>query len=310
MTVIGTLDLVAFSGVACALYGVITGRKEALCRDARQILVIFLVCLAFHYFSNAIEWLEISPGLDIYEDYLEILEPFLFMVFLYVILQNHTQAHLKSLASELSLAEERERRRIAAGIHDDMCQKLALIKFDLQSMQHAISEPRAIETTERVCQQLNQVIDDAHALTFDLANPVLYEVGLEAAIESWMARHLDHHPTLTWRFESRVAGWKPSEAVRVFLFRSVRELVLNVIKHARATEVKVIMDHPRAGWVRILVQDNGVGMDTNDLNVSHQGGFGLFHVKERLEYLGGRLEVDSAPNWGTYVRLIVPMSGH
>jgi len=104
-------------------------------------------------------------------------------------LREHEE-QLKSLASELSLAEERERRRIAAGIHDDIAQRLALAKLELQSMQSTISDSTIISSLKNQCGTIDRIMEDARSLTFELSNPLLYEIGLETAIESFLSEQI------------------------------------------------------------------------------------------------------------------------
>lgn len=215
------------------------------------------------------------------------------------------QRRLKSLASELSLVEERERRRIAVGVHDDICQKLALAKLELQSLQHSLEDTTAIKVLERVCGITDLIISDAHSLTFELSNPVLYEIGLDAAIESWLGANVKDKQAIDCRFHSAVRGIKPPEDVRVFLFQSVRELVTNVLKHANAStlDISIGRDNDK---LSISVKDNGDGFDRTKVETKETGGFGLFSVEERLAYLGGSLDVESRPGQGTTIVLRVP----
>ncbi|MFC1763556.1 PAS domain-containing protein [Planctomycetota bacterium] len=218
------------------------------------------------------------------------------------------QMRLKSLTSELSLAEERERRRVAEGVHDNICQRLALTKFELQSLQHTLADVGLIRQLERVCQSVDQIIEEAHTLTFELSNPVLYEVGLDAAVESWLGQNVQGKYGIEYEFTSQLCGFKPNEVVLVFLFQSIRELVTNVVKHAHAQNLKIDIVLSEQ-TIRVHVNDDGVGLDADALEFTDAGGFGLFSVRERLEYMGGSLEVEAKPNAGTRVTLVVPDAG-
>jgi two-component system sensor histidine kinase UhpB len=215
------------------------------------------------------------------------------------------QRRLKSLATELSLAEERERRRVAEGVHDNICQRLALAKLDLQSLQQTLENVGVIREIEKACHNLDRIMEDAHSLTFDLSNPVLYEVGLEAAVESWLARTVQGKYGLVYSFDAAMPGLQLDENVLIFLFQSIRELVTNVIKHAGAKRLKVVMATDGDG-IETCIEDDGIGFDAASKEISGAGGFGLFSVRERLEYLGGQLYIDSTPGQGTSVKLRVP----
>jgi signal transduction histidine kinase len=217
------------------------------------------------------------------------------------------QAQLKSLASELSLAEERERRRIAAGIHDDIAQKLAMAKFELQSLQASVTGTDVLGSLERQCQLMDQVVADARSLTFELSNPVLYQVGLEAAVESYLTERIEGQFGLKCKFKSEGPRSSLAEDIRVVLFQAVRGLLTNIMKHARASTVEVYVSSAE-DRLRIVVQDDGVGFDPAKIgpHLVGSGGFGLFNIKERLEYLGGNVKIESARKKGARVTMTVP----
>lgn len=219
------------------------------------------------------------------------------------------QHRLKLLATELSLAEQRERRRVAEGVHDNICQHLALAKLDVQSLQQSLSDVGVIRQLEHVCQALDRIIDEAHTLTFELSDPVLYQIGLDAAVEAWLSRNIQGKSGLTVKFEGHSAGIQLGDDVLVFLFQSIRELVTNVVKHAQAQHVTVALSLVEQG-IEVRVEDDGIGFDVDSGTTSGTGGFGLFSVRERLEYLGGQLIVSSVQGQGTCVKLLAPDSEH
>jgi PAS domain S-box-containing protein len=220
------------------------------------------------------------------------------------------QNKLRRLAAELTLAEERERRRIAVGVHDQIAQRLALAKLTLQSLGVSSSEARTSSTVEAVCKDIDRVIEDAHSLTFELSNPVLYEVGLEGAVESWLAREVRDRHGIEYTFKADERPVDLDKEKRVAVFHVVRELLTNVIKHAKARHVDVRVERI-AKTVRITVQDDGVGFRPSAVGPSgsKSGGFGLFNVREKLDYLGGSLKIESAPGEGTCIVIVVPL-GH
>jgi PAS domain S-box-containing protein len=218
------------------------------------------------------------------------------------------QAQLKSLASELSLAEERERRRIATGIHDNIAQKLAMAKFSLQTLQASIRDADVSMSLKKQCELMNQVVTDARSLTFELGNPVLYQVGLEAAVESYLTERIQKELGIECKFKSEGPKSSLKEDVRIVLFQAVRELLANVIKHANASTIKVSVKNAEKN-LQIVVEDNGVGFDPTKIGPQAigQGGFGLFNIRERLEYFGGNFEIESRANSGTRVTMTVAL---
>lgn len=217
------------------------------------------------------------------------------------------QAKLKSLASELSLAEERERRRIAADLHDHACQSLALSKMKLQA---ALDKSLPVDghTLRQVCDGLNQTIENVRELTFDLSSPTLYKFGLEAALEELLRDKLKAEHRIRYHFSDDKRPKPLTPDVRVLLFQSVRELLINVIKHARAGEVRLDIRRENDS-IRVTVTDDGVGFDADRIasSASRSRSVGLFNVQERLDYIGGRLEMDSQPGHGSRFALIAPL---
>jgi PAS domain S-box-containing protein len=218
------------------------------------------------------------------------------------------QRQLKSLASELLLAEERERRRIATGVHDDIGQKLALAKLELQSIQATVSESDVSASIGHACELIDNGIQDSRSLAFDLSNPVLYEVGFTAAVESLLTERMMQKSGINTEFKSKIRKLNLSQDISIVLFQAVRELLTNVVKHANANKVKVCIDKSdhRA---QVIVEDDGVGFELSGLKSpdKEKGGFGLFNVKERLEYLGGSFDIESKPGQGTRVTMAVPL---
>jgi signal transduction histidine kinase len=218
------------------------------------------------------------------------------------------QKQLRSLASELSLAEQRERRRIATGIHDNIAQKLAMAKFRLQSLQASVKDNNISVSLEKQCELMSQVAADARSLTFELGNPVLYQVGLEAAVESYLTERIQAEFEIECKFKLEGPKSSLEEDVRVVLFQAVRELLANVIKHAKASTIEVCIRNNEDS-IQIIVQDDGVGFNPKRIgpHTLRKGGFGLFNIRERLEYFGGNLEIESKLKSGTRVTMTVAL---
>jgi PAS domain S-box-containing protein len=215
---------------------------------------------------------------------------------------------LRRLTSELSLAEDRERRRIAAHLHDQIGGTLAAAKIDLGRLQETEAAPEARQALSDVRGLLETAITSIRSLTFDLAPPILYEVGLEPALED-LADQIQERHGIQRVFEDDGQPKPLGAELTVVLHHAVRELLMNVAKHAQASSVRVSIRREGAD-VRIRVEDDGVGFEPpkNGFHVSRAGGFGLFHVGERLRHFGGRLDVESQPGHGTAVTVIAPLT--
>ena len=215
---------------------------------------------------------------------------------------------LRSLASELALAEERERRRIAVGIHDHVSQTLALCKLRLGSLRRSSLGGGTEGALEEVESLVDQVIVATRTLTFELSPPILYELGLGPALE-WVCEGTTKRHGLPCYFTGTDQRLPLAEEVRLVLFQGGRELINNASKHSQASRVQVTVERDEKR-VYVKVEDDGVGFDTSRLGeaVAERQSFGLFNIRERLHYLGGETEIDSAPGKGTRVTLSAPLA--
>jgi PAS domain S-box-containing protein len=213
------------------------------------------------------------------------------------------QEQLQTLASELSFSEERERRRIATNLHDRIGQSLAFARLELAAL--CESEPRP--EFRRLRELIDEAIVDTRSLTFELSPPVLYELGLVAALE-WLVHKIRKDHGIQTRFHDDGLPKPLDENFRVVLFQAVRELLVNIVKHARASHAQVVVRRD-ADALRILIEDDGVGFELPRAKAKREASrsFGLFNIRERVEYLGGQLKIRSEIGRGTRVTLIAPL---
>ncbi|MGE5531281.1 MAG: PAS domain S-box protein [Bacteroidota bacterium] len=219
--------------------------------------------------------------------------------------QHEAQLQLRRLTAELALAEQKERRRIATLLHDDIAQILAFTKMRLASAMALATDERIKEVLEESSGSIDEAIRGARSLTLELSAPVLYERGLVEAIQ-WIA------PRIAQKHGFEVAVTVTGEVRRleidleVTLFQAVRELLTNVAKHAEAKHVRIEMSY-RSSEVVIQVTDDGKGFLPAKAQRREESGFGLLNVRERLQYLGGSLTVDSTPGSGTRMIIVCPV---
>jgi signal transduction histidine kinase/chemotaxis methyl-accepting protein methylase len=207
---------------------------------------------------------------------------------------------LQQMAFDTALGEERERRRIAADLHDGVGQALALAQIKLVSTRPLVST-KARATIDECIRLVEESIAETRTLTFDLSPPILYDLGLEPAVR-WFGEQLEKRYGLQVEIEAE-EGLELNAEVAALIFRSVRELLTNVCKHARAPVAKVIL-RSTDDRIGIIVEDAGVGFDLDET----PSGFGLFSVRERIQRLGGVVDIRSAPGHGTRVSLFVPLA--
>lgn len=221
------------------------------------------------------------------------------------------QQQLRSLASRLSLAEENERRRIAMDLHDSVGQSLSLCKMKLEILRQPMSSDKLAEYVSSTLDMVDHTIQFVRSLTFKLSSPILYDLGIEAAIEDLLDNYQNKHGIST-RFRDDDQPIPLSNDIGIFIFRSVQELLVNVLKHAQAHSIEVAIWR-RNGDICVSVEDDGVGFlvpKDGTPRQSSNDGFGLFGISERMSYLGGSAEIHSEPGIGTRVVLQIPLAGN
>lgn len=218
------------------------------------------------------------------------------------------QQELSTLAAELSLAEERERRRIAGELHDRLGQSLAFARIGLSRLARSVRAAEPARQLDTIATVLEQTIQDVRSLTFQISPPLLYEVGLEAALESLGERfQAEHGFQVAFHDDGEP---KPLDGeISVTLYQVVRELLVNSAKHAAARRVTIGISK-QCDTVELRVEDDGCGFQTaNDpQRREKKGSFGLFNIRQRIGHLGGEIRIDSVVGTGTRVTVTVPAS--
>jgi PAS domain S-box-containing protein len=214
---------------------------------------------------------------------------------------------LQIMAGELVQAEHNERRRLARVLHDHLQQLLVGAKFGASVIRGRAKTKEVQQTAEQVVEALDEAIMASRSLSAELNPPVLHEKGLRKGLE-WLARQMRQKYGLAVEFEAEAEAEPPAEQIRLFLFESARELLLNIVKYARVDRALVRMRRLDSGEIEITVADSGVGFDLSKLDVKAPttGGSGLFGIRERLSSLGGRMKIDTAPGQGSRFTLIAP----
>jgi len=216
------------------------------------------------------------------------------------------QEQLRSVASELSLTEERERRRLATDLHDQVGQILALAQIKLGAIRESTTATQLAEPMDEIRRLIDQTIQYTRSLTFELSPPILYDLGFDAAVE-WLAELIQGQQGVVIKVQTDRSAKPMSDEIRLLLFQTMRELLTNVVKHASAKNIKVFITREDT-TLQVKVEDDGLGLGVSpDFSLEGPGGFGIFSIQERLKYLGGHLEAVSEPGWGTRVTLRVPL---
>jgi PAS domain S-box-containing protein len=219
-------------------------------------------------------------------------------------------AQLSRLASDLTLAEHHAREQLAKMLHDGLQQLLlvAAVNLDQQLKRDAQMGVASDELVVQARSGLDEAIAAARSLSIELYPPVLQSSGLPAAL-TWLAEQTRKKYGLDVQITADPLANSVRKDIRTLLFESVRELLINAVKHAEADRVAIVLALDPDDALRITVTDQGIGFDPAavvDRGKSGPVGWGLFSIRERLTLLGGRFEIESAPGQGTTFRLIAP----
>jgi len=214
---------------------------------------------------------------------------------------------LRSLAVELTLTEERQRRALAADLHDRVGQSLAMARIKLEQEYQAGASSRK-EPLKKVLKLLEGAIRDIRMLIFEISPQTLYELGLPTALIE-LTEQFQKEFGLRIQMTDDGASKSLAGPAQIILYRATRELLSNTVKHARAEHVRIVSK--RVGdKIRIEVHDDGVGFNPNEYEKGSTGikSYGLFSLRERIAYLNGTCEIDSRPGKGTSVTLSLPLA--
>ena len=206
---------------------------------------------------------------------------------------------------ELSSAEDRERHRLAEILHDDLQQVLAGAAFHLEILQRKIGEgyPQAIG--EQVASLLQQAMNKSRNLSHELSPPTLKQQGLISALR-WLAGQMENHHGLAVQVQADPDAEPRTEPVKPFVYKAVREMLFNVVKHAGVANAKVELRRD-GDYITAMVTDEGKGFEVQQmLSDESCGGLGLFSIRERVELLSGQLRICSQPGEGTTLALSIP----
>jgi signal transduction histidine kinase len=216
-------------------------------------------------------------------------------------------AQLRALATEITLAEERARRKLASELHDGPAQNLMGLGMQLAEIKRGIDDRHLLQRMDEAEQVLADAALQTRTLMLELAPPGLHESGLLEALR-WLADRVSKQQRLLVAVEDDGNPKPLEDQVTVLLFQTVRELLQNVVKHARSKRATVRCA-VNSDVLSLDVIDPGVGFEVHSIDrlPTRQGGFGLFNIRERLKLMGGSIDIHSVVGEGTTVRIRVPL---
>lgn len=215
------------------------------------------------------------------------------------------QRRLRDLATQLSLAEEQKGRAIAEDLHDSVGQYLSMASQRLKMLR--VDRPPPAATLDQSIDLIDRAINQTRLLTVQLNPPVLYLLGLEAAVE-WLAENSQESLGLEIAVHDDGREKPLSESVGAFVFRAIIELLRNVVKHSETQRAEVSLAR-RGDRLAVTVKDQGRGFDTNAGLTFDGSSFGLFSIEQRIISLGGSFQIHSSPGMGTRAVMLVPLNG-
>jgi signal transduction histidine kinase len=216
-------------------------------------------------------------------------------------------AQLRALATEITLAEERARRKLATELHDGPAQNLMGLSLQLAEIKRGLDDRHLLQRMEEAEQVLADASLQTRTLMLELAPPGLHESGLLEALR-WLADRVSKQQRLMVTVEDDGNPKPLEDQVTVLLFQTVRELLQNVVKHARSKRATVRCAVNNDA-LSLDVVDPGIGFEVHSIDrlPTRQGGFGLFNIRERLKLMGGSIDIHSVVGEGTTVRIRVPL---
>jgi len=214
---------------------------------------------------------------------------------------------LRALATEITLAEERARRKLASELHDGPAQNLVGLSMHLAALKRGLDDREQLKRIDECEQVLADATLQTRTLMLELAPPGLHESGLLEALR-WLAERVANQQRLIVSVEDDGLQKPLEDQVAVLLFQTVREQLQNVVKHARSKRatVRCAVNNDQ---LALDVIDPGVGFEVNAISrlPTRHGGFGLFNIRERLKLMGGSIDIHSIVGEGTTVRIRVPL---
>jgi signal transduction histidine kinase len=199
-------------------------------------------------------------------------------------------------------AQELERRRLARELHDETGQALTSILLGLKSLEDALGADGARAAVADLRELVVATLQDVRRLAVELRPKVLDDFGLVPALER-LAESFADQTEIDVRFETGLGDQRLAPEVETALYRIVQESLTNVVKHAHASVVSIVLAR-KAGAVALVIEDDGRGFDPAE---TREGGFGLEGMRERIGLLEGRLQVESREGAGTTIVAEVPL---
>ncbi len=217
----------------------------------------------------------------------------------------NSREKLQNLTAHLQYVREVERKRIAREIHDELGHELAILNMEVLKLEKIIprGEKQSLEMLGSVSNRIERAITMVQKIVSELRPALVDKFGLRAAIE-WQAEEFQTRTGIKCNVsvESEITSLDKDR--EIYIFRIVQEVFTNIMRHADASRVGVVMKEG-SGRLRIVVDDNGKGI--SDSQIMDPNSFGIIGMNERASFLGGSLSINGRPDAGTTVKLYIPV---
>lgn len=212
---------------------------------------------------------------------------------------------LRALTAELTMVEQRERRRLARVLHDGLQQHIVAAKFQTSAIGRQLDRGAHKSQFDKIESIMGECIQMSRSLSADLSPPVLHRNGLQAGLkwlQQWMQDKYDFTVDLCIEHHAAL-----NETMNVLVFESLRELLFNAVKHAGVSSAKVFLQSAAGSGLKVSVRDKGVGFNTGSHGQNDSDkGLGLFSIQKRITLMGGTFEIESTPGKGSCFTIEVP----
>lgn len=223
--------------------------------------------------------------------------------------RRQAEEKIRSLASELTIAEQEERQRLSQLLHDDLQQRLfamrAQLSFVSESFKSDSMPPDLKESLDELQSSLGEAISITRDLSVDISPVVLQGEGIKEAIH-WLAARMKEQHSLQTEIDIRDNLEHIPDSIRVTLFQTIRELLFNIVKHAGTLHAMVMIENIN-GRGCITITDDGNGFDVQTVMADPQTAHGLMIIRDRLQLMGGTVNIESKPGQGTRARIEFPL---
>ncbi len=214
-------------------------------------------------------------------------------------------AQLRRMSSQVLTAQEEERKRIARELHDDTAQALTSMLVRLPLLDRALADDEAKSNLGELRELAASTLEGVRRMALDLRPSALDDLGLVPALK-WYTENLGQSLSIEVRFLANGLKRRLPPELELVLYRVAQEALTNVAKHARAKSVTVELERDGL-WVRLAVEDDGIGFNVEKAMTSKERGLGLFGMQERLALVGGKFHIESRPRKGTKLVAEVPL---